>query len=778
MNITFIEKTPLKVPAGTVLIKKGEPVKMIGIILQGIVEAVSEYGKIQLGVASMIGLIDVYQGNYSFDYVVKEDVTIFPFQYEREEDLDKIMDMGADYAGVMVAGAISQGLQVVKFHEALVESAASLYEFLKEYNTIYQNDYSLFHNSSIKENSIIDNLSMVDENYLVLDSDVEYFRSLSQIAADNQKQFFGANKFVSRYHVMSASRFVSRVHESCLAIFNFTNGLIPLIADKGVDSLFSSFAKLAVEMGQAKNDYSLVLEHISDVIEEINRIYNIYTESLMVPVEIDFKWVKSLYSSLLNLSDKENEEDTTNLTFKYAEEDIEKAILETANATDKILKYAGINPERQKEFKEFLVRFKNLNDNEMMDNENRRVRQKIASYFYEIYEKVFFRAEEEKNNSKLISLFLNFGFLDETLFDKEHLLELYNLEVEPVKHQVYTIRQWLQAIYNGEKEPSVNEFELDYKENLREQKRTRKFTPEEERAYLNDKRGKVRYEISNFFSLVNRMTSGHILSFSPILSQEMFVREIRKTFITKDYAYSKLEAVLKIDFSAFYREQIFQDNVNLKEHVYIMKQILPDIILMPNVGSRGAMWQDISEKRRDTPARFAFPIFTIEDMQNLFIRVVGAYRWEICRTIQGVRWNDIRDKSLTSEYSDYVQFYRNNREIPTQTKDKIKLQLQKAKNSFKGMFVMDYENWIRYESQGAIKLNKVAREIMFIYCPFSKEIRDKVSVQPAFSEAAGRFNRERLKKTKEITNRYTSVAKKPGELSPVLQESLNFFKDL
>lgn len=780
MSIKFIEKTPLKVAAGTKLFKKSEPVEMVGIVLQGVVEAISEYGKIQLSVASMVGLMDIHQGTYLYDYVVKEEVTIFPFKYDKEEDLDKIMHLGADYAGVMVANATSQTLQVLKFHEALVESAASLFEFLKEYNAIYENDCSHFQNSSEKSSTIIEQLEMIDEKYLLLDDGVEYFRSLSHIAADNQKQFFGASKTVSRYHVNVASRLVNKINESCLAVIKYTNQLIPLLADKGVDSLFSSFAKLAVEMGQAKSDNTLVLEHVSDVIEEISKIYTIYTETLMIPVGIDVKWIKSLYSNILNLSEKksEMEEDTTNLSFKYAEKDIERAILETEHATNKILKYSGFDAEKQKEFKELLILSKSQNDNEMMDNENRKVRQKIASYFYEVYEKVFFRAEEEKNDSKLINLFLNFGFFDETLFDKEHLLELYYLEITPVKHQIYTIRQWLQAIFNGEKEPSVNEFEMDYKEDFRDQKRTRKFSPEEERAYLNDRRKKVHYEITNFFRLVNRMTSGHILSFSPILSQDSFVRDIKKTFVTKEYAFSKLESVLKIDYSAFYREQVYQDNEKLKEHVYIMKQILPDIILMPNVGSRGVMWQEISEKRRDTPARFVFPIFTIEDMQNLFIRVVGAFRWELCRTVQGVRWNDIRDKSLTSEYSDYVQFYRNNREIPAQTKDKIKLQLQKAKNSFKEMFVMDYENWIRYEAQGAIKLNKVAREIMFVYCPLSKEIRDRIAAQPAFADAAGRFQRERLKKVKEVTNRYINVSKRIGELPEILQDNINFYKDL
>ena len=37
---------------------------------------------------------------------------------------------------------------------------------------------------------------------------------------------------------------------------------------------------------------------------------------------------------------------------------------------------------------------------------------------------------------------------------------------------------------------------------------------------------------------------------------------------------------------------------------------------------------------------------------------VGRYRWEMCRKLQGVRWNDISEHSLTSEYYDYIQYYK------------------------------------------------------------------------------------------------------------------------
>ena len=51
------------------------------------------------------------------------------------------------------------------------------------------------------------------------------------------------------------------------------------------------------------------------------------------------------------------------------------------------------------------------------------------------------------------------------------------------------------------------------------------------------------------------------------------------------------------------------------------------------------------------------------------IRLTGEFRWEMCKTEQGVHWNDVTDPSLTSVYFDYLQFYRKNHEISPETRE-------------------------------------------------------------------------------------------------------------
>lgn len=145
--------------------------------------------------------------------------------------------------------------------------------------------------------------------------------------------------------------------------------------------------------------------------------------------------------------------------------------------------------------------------------------------------------------------------------------------------------------------------------------------------------------------------------------------------------------------------------------------------------------------------------------------------------MEGTAWNDIKHKSLTSEYSDYLQFYRKNKELSEEKKEKIKLQIQKGRNSSREIFVIDYEQWINYEAIGAIKLNKPVRELMATYCPFSRQIRDQIKMQPLFEEATARYYREKMKKIREIEARYRLLQKDQIELTPELTEALNYYKD-
>lgn len=775
MMIAFTEKKPFRALSGTEIFKKNEPIHGLGLILQGTVEAVSEYGRLQLGVGSVIGLMDVSNDGYYFDYIVKEDATIYPFIYNSEDDITKITGMGTDYPGAIIISLTLQVLQLIKMYETLINGYAEICEFLKKYNSLYKRiskDYFVEYSN----NKEIDSLEILDKDYFISEEGFNYYKSLSKIPANIQKSFFASSENVTITHITMASEHIGKIDNVCKELIKYFNKAVFLLVEKGVDSLFTCFTKLALEIGRLKGNNASILNQIDIIIEKINHVDEIYTEVLSLSWNLDREWMQDLYSEMLSLQG--TVEVNSDVKLSYSQNDITSALESLDNSTEKILEYGEIEKEKSAEFVELINIFRSIRGKSIGDDESRRLRIKISELFYDIYEKVFFRAEEDKNNNNLIEMFLNFGFVDEKMFDQEQLLELYYLDISPVKNQIYTIRQWLHAIYTKKREPSINEFGFGYKENLKELKKTKNLTAEEEQAYLNNQKGKVHYEISNLFRLANRMTSGHITSFFPILYKESFIRDIKNTLVNKDQLYLELEKLVQIDFSAFHRESLYQDKNLPNEYEYVMKRVMPDIILFPNVGSKGIMWQEISEKKRDTPARFLFPIFTIEELEMMILKVMGNYRWEFCKTVHGVRWNDPREKSLTAEYYDYLQFYKKNRDLTDVAKEKIKSQMQNNRNNYRNMFTKDYEIWMKYESLGTIRLNKVVRNILATYCPFNSEIREKLGTQPAFSEGFARYQRETSKKVKELNNKYLAIQKKGLELPKALEDNLVFYKEM
>lgn len=174
---------------------------------------------------------------------------------------------------------------------------------------------------------------------------------------------------------------------------------------------------------------------------------------------------------------------------------------------------------------------------------------------------------------------------------------------------VYTVYDWLVQIYQGKKEPSRNEFDQDFNAFLLEEKRTGNITEEQMQQYKNDSRQKVQFEIRNMFTSGNRVTYGRVTTFCPVLMEEDFINTVEKMAVTAEKIADAINKVRCVDYSALYHDVMFSDPDRGINQEWIKKEILPDVILMPNAGTRTLMWQETSGAKIDTPARFLFPIF-------------------------------------------------------------------------------------------------------------------------------------------------------------------------
>jgi len=198
---------------------------------------------------------------------------------------------------------------------------------------------------------------------------------------------------------------------------------------------------------------------------------------------------------------------------------------------------------------------------------------------------------------------------------------------------------------------------------------------------------------------------------------------------------------------------------------------------MPVYGSRAIMWQEIAGRVRSTPGRLLIPVFTDENLDDLLIRLVGNFRWELCRTMMGSAWNDVTQSSLTSDYTDYIQFYRKNRDLTDEGKERLKSQISKFHSRTRDIFTADYELWINNEAKSNPRLNKVARAILFRHCPFSKPIREHLERQPIYLDMVTQMRNQRAKLSKELESRYNRYAKANGTFDPVLEVNLEFYKN-
>ena len=195
-------------------------------------------------------------------------------------------------------------------------------------------------------------------------------------------------------------------------------------------------------------------------------------------------------------------------------------------------------------------------------------------------------------------------------------------EADDVPYMVYDIKKWLTLIYEGKKEPSKNEFDLDYTEYLADMKRQGKLTENEYNLWLSDSEKRLEYEINNMFRYNNRITNGQISTFVPILHSDVLVTDINRVRVTRDRIREALDKLIRVDYSVFDREVIYTNSEKNIKREYIIKKIFPDIILMPTVGVNGVMWQEMAGKRRDTPARFTLLTFTEIDLDSMLVKLL------------------------------------------------------------------------------------------------------------------------------------------------------------
>lgn len=744
----------------------------IAMLVKGRVVMESAGEKDILYPGSFLGVQDIFAENYLCTYRALEDTILCVFNAETIEKLNESITSNPDYCGLVIASLCKQLGTLSSNFDALYNGAVNAYNSIQQYSSLFE---TYAYTIKLEKDTITraSNIAMPDR--AELDEMLEYYAEMTTFTIDSVRGYFSQGSLIVKHHMREISELFHKLIEHNQKLVTYMAAALDVLVGNNSESIYYKFADLAMlaeNRGKSSDQIIKALDHLVDM---INEYQNIVESSSNKQVNINRQKMEETYCQILTGSKEEITADEYDGSLSDAE-----VLQQLSGTLDFILNYGVIEFNLAASFKENIRAFAKLRDRLSIDDHVRTLRRTISDQFYMIYEQVFLRAYHDHAIPLPVQLFLDYGFMDESLLEQEQLLKLYQLSniKEGGKFKVYTMYEWLCSIYEKKNDPSKNEFDQDYTEWLRSELVSKHISQMEYNERLEDQNQRLHYEINNFFRYTTRIANGRITTFLPVLHKDMFLGNMERFFIGAHKIESALQRIMDVDYSLFYREAAYVNKEAKIEKEYIMMEVLPEIILVPTVGGNGVMWQTISGHQKDTAARFVLPIFTEGNINDIFLKMSARFRWEMCRVAQGSTWNNIKYKSLTSEYLDYIQFYRKNHELSEEKKEKIKSQIQKCNNRTADIFTIDYEAWLKGESQGAVRLNKVARRILAMYCPFEKSIRARIAVQPLFTDPIQAFELERLKKVKEVSNRYKSLQNNQVEITKELANSLDFYQNL
>ncbi|MCL2225897.1 MAG: hypothetical protein FWB96_13090 [Defluviitaleaceae bacterium] len=709
---------------GSTICSKGEPLRHLLIVMKGNAETSFGGQVFKFGQGDVLGLDAIHGGSHGFTYTATSDISIFSHPYEGIETLEALFNEKEDIKNIVVSSMCRQAAMFLQYHAAVKLEATRAYELVTKVHPLYEKlcDHYAF---TAKKLPAIVAVTSPDVGDNVASWAHGFYVGVKELDAAVQKSFF-ASAGISMGFTLGGAEAIAGAVGTILNYLKYSDNISKVMLSPTGFDLLSVISELHIESATITGADAAVGQVMSPLISMLTNMKCVDNAKLKQRLDA--------YKSALDAKRSGGS------TSSAASGGGEKKNL--ADSLGQIMTYAGYPADQSNKFARLIQEYTAQSDRGSSDEVVHKMRRELTNMFNEIYVKVFLNSLNEPTMPTVIKMFLNFGYMSAELAGYENADYLYSiadsLRGEP-ERGIYTAYEWLRAIYDGKKEPCRNEFDQDYPAYIAELKQTKRFDAEEEARLLADNHGKLMFELEHIFPIVNKLTFGRITTFCPVFSDNNVQRELEPSHITPDAIRESFKEITAVDFGAFYRETSYSNPEIGINRETINVEIMPEVILMPNVGVRGIMWQEIEGRKRTTPARMFAPIFLLVDLKPLMVKLTGEFRWEMCKRVQGSRWQDVTEASLTAEYVDYLQFYKHNRDLSTEVKQGVKTELQRARNNYKNVFTANYSDWVMYESGGSPRLNKFARKILMMYCPFKAEIRDALAQNPQYAEPLKRY---------------------------------------
>ncbi|MCL1883812.1 MAG: hypothetical protein FWF81_08695 [Defluviitaleaceae bacterium] len=710
---------------GSVICTTGEPFRQLMILTKGNVEATFNGHVFKFGQGDMLGLNALQSGIHSLTYTAATDISMFTYPYEDITTLEVLLREKDDVTNVVVGSMCRQLAMFLQYHNALKTEANKAFELVTKIHPLYEKLCGLYAYTAKKLPALSTVVSPAEGDD-VPDWAHDYYMGVKELDPSVQKSFF-SKQGISHGFIFGGIEEIFRIMEASLHYQRYIENISRVMLSPTRFDLFSVISELHVDSSTIKGADAAIETIMSPLISML---------SGMSYVDPRF-FQQRLESYKENLTTSRGGRKPTSGTISKGEKQ------NLADSMSIILSYSDYPAEEGNKFARKVQEYTKLSDRASSDDVAHRMRRELTLTFNAIYKSVFMKTLNDPEPPTIIKMFLNFGYMDAALAGHDNADYLYSIADSVCgnpERGIYTAQEWLRAIYEGRKDPCRNEFDQDYTAYIAELKQQKRFDAKEEARLLADNEGKLIFEIDNIFPIVNKLTFGRITTFCPLFSDNNVQRGLEASLVTPDAIRETFNEIKAVDFSAFCRETMFSNPEIGIQRETVNVEVMPEVILMPNVGVRGIMWQEIEGRKRTTPSRMFVPLFLLSDLKPLLVRLTGEFRWEMCKRIQGSRWQDITEPSLTSEYCDYLQFYKSNRDLTTELKIAVKTELTRARNNYKNVFVSNYTDWVMHEANGSPRLNRYSRRLMMMYCTFAADIREALAQNPQYAEPLKRFN--------------------------------------
>ena len=744
----------------TTIYNEGQPVKVVGIINSGNILMKNDYFSLSIGKGQVMGLFHLQSGTAITTDITTEDTAINAFRLETTFPDKNILQENFDLQKASLETVRVQMNSLIKFYMQYKEQLKNTYTvysaLVKKYNVLCEKLHITSKITAsdldIPVQEILSKAPHIVSYYLDLDNFLEKHSSL---LLEEHKAFV--------YEIIlkaseDATVFQKYIHETATAIISLKN----ILFNEEYTDYFRYFSELLSRTHPGTEDYDEAKTLVTTLFSCLYQMPFVDKTALQTRMEDQMKKMQSPASTSDVAANTSGNGGIQNIV---------------VDSMNKILAVAEEDDEFVASFTKHLFTYKELADKSSNTPAVSQLRHKLTDDFLRLYTNLALKYVSGKPINDTVKLFLMFGYIDEDLAGQknaEELCKLLQADITDNNEHIFTFIDWLKAIYDGEREPSRNEFDMDYTDFLRSERAAGRITAMEEKEKLEDAKAKVLYEIQNFFPQANKMTFGHISTYCPFFSSHNVIDLLTKGLLSTTKLVQERENIRRIDYQLFYKEVVYSNPAIGINSEFIHKEIMPDFILMPNYGARGIMWQEVEGKKRATPCRMVLPVFTPENLRTLFLRLCGEYRWEMCKRTQGSHWNDPASNSLTGDYFDYLQFYRKNNDLSADAKEKVKVLLTKARNSIKEAFVLDYIIWVAYESEGSPRLNKIARNILFNHCPFPLETRQKLTANPIYLSVIQKHATKYEQLSHRMNNLFQKISNSGKDVPDELLQELTF----